>query len=58
MLEKWVAIEKDDNVCAELTLEAKIMQQIVSQNSNGIDVNHEKNDETVEKATPSSIEMK
>ena len=64
MFEKWVAIEKDDSVCAELRLEeeAEIRQQILSKNSDRVDVNHEEeddeNDETVEKATPSSTEMK
>ena len=65
LFEEWVSMEENASVCAELTLEeeeAEIMQQIVSKNSDGDDMDDQEedaeNDETPEEATPSSAEMR
>ena len=65
LFEEWVTMEEDASVCAELTLEeeeAEIMQQIVSKNSDGDDMDDQEedaeNDKTPEEATPSSAEMR
>ena len=62
MFEKWEAIEKDDSVCHTYIrrIKSRNNAKFVSKNFDGVDVNHEEddeNDENVEEAIPSSAKM-